>query len=100
MNKLTLTVVLVESPSDWKPWPEAPFDAYPPKKRQKKGLTKLIHIGRHAFIVQIKNFNPYREEFNWQVKMAKIQKEVKTKSNYNKTTYKDKIQNSMGSSIL
>lgn len=38
MNKLTLTVVLVESPSDWKPCPEAPFDAYPPKKEQNKGF--------------------------------------------------------------
>jgi len=27
-----LTVVLLESPSDWKPWAEAPFDPYPPKK--------------------------------------------------------------------
>lgn len=25
-----LTVVLVESPSDWEPWAKAPFDTYPP----------------------------------------------------------------------
>jgi hypothetical protein len=27
---------LLESPSDWKPWEEAPFDPYPPKNKTRR----------------------------------------------------------------